>query len=196
MTFRVAGAFVWCLLMGCSSGGGGGGPLPDGGTTGGSGGLGGSGGSATGGSGGTGGTGGAAGTGTGGGSSSPIACGAITDDSCYCSVADPGQGNDEPCSPTQNASGGYCCGGVDWPSQGDCLCGPMLCNFIGETCMCGRALWESGDPSCTGTYCCLTSIGGCDCGPDPCQSGQTQVPQCDSSVFNCGDSQVMIAACK
>ena len=177
---------AWAPVACSSSGSGGSG-------TGGAAGLGGggtsSGGSGAGGSGGSSATGGSSGT--------DIGCDPLTSTTCYCSKVDPGAaGNDTKCSPTENASGGFCCASPGWPDQGDCLCGPMLCNTIGSSCTCAVGLWKSGDPSCTGAYCCLDTIDQCKCGPDPCGVDDTPVSTCDDTVFGCGKSSTKVAACR
>ncbi len=148
---------------------------------------------------GTGGAGAAAGAGgsgaTGGGSGGKaVNCGQWTADTCLCSLEDTGNANE--CSPTKNSGGGFCCAVPGWPAEGDCRCGPILCNSMGGSCMCGAGLFSSGDPSCTGTYCCLDGLGGCNCGPDACGSGETQVPVCDSTTFACGTGTVKVDKCR
>ena len=47
--------------------------------------------------------------------------------------------------------------------------------------------------SCTGAHCCASYE--CECRAEPCDSWETEVPECSSSVLSCHSDQERINSC-
>jgi hypothetical protein len=68
-----------------------------------------------------------------------------------------------------------------------CACGGFSCSVFSTFCQCGWVGLAGGPSaaSCTGTYCCSANgqatPGVCACGDTPCESGDTQVSECNEA---------------
>jgi hypothetical protein len=90
--------------------------------------------------------------------------------------------------------GNICCASPGWPAVGDCSCGTFACSQGATDCRCGYGLAPGGASVCTGTYCCANDDV-CSCSDTPCGGSAKRVPQCDTTIFRCGDMRE-VDACR